>query len=418
MPPPTWLTSILAPCVLGAALLAGPLSKAREPPLAGWDLPAQAQVIDQRAFNALERVESQEAFDGSSLFYPPGTDASSLKARPYHVYHDDFYAVIGPEPTLTLIAATETDPLFHEAVVWYPPTDEVFFVQNAGARAAGTGLAKSAIIQKIDLAQADAAKHKANATGEVDVRVVPSQPQVINPNGGTNWRGQIVFAGEGQGADVPSALYAMNPVAPYNTTVLVNNFFGRQFSSLNDVAVHPSNGWIYFTDVDYGHLQDFRAKVNIRRQVYRWHPDTGVIQAVADYTLRPNGLTFSPDGKWLYVTDTGAAQGFTGVDWSAPASIYRLPVNDDGTLGPNELFTYVHVGVPDGVHCDTKGNVYSGVGDGLHVWNPAGTLIGKIYTGAVAANFQFAGKGRIVICCETELYYGTLAAEGAHITDL
>jgi hypothetical protein len=31
---------------------------------------------------------------------------------------------------------------------------------------------------------------------------------------------------------------------------------------------------------------------------------------------------------------------------------------------------------------------------------------------------QFAGKGRIVICGETELFYGTLAAEGAHITDL
>jgi len=26
---------------------------------------------------------------------------------------------------------------------------------------------------------------------------------------------------------------------------------GRQFNSLNDVAVHK-NGWIYFTDVDYG----------------------------------------------------------------------------------------------------------------------------------------------------------------------
>lgn len=128
-------------------------------------------------------------------------------------------------------------------------------MQNAGAKAAGTGLNKSAIIQKISLAQADAVKDQSNAVGQVDVVVVPSNPQVINPNGGTNWQGQIIFCGEGQGPDVPSALYSMNPVAPYNTTVLVNNFFGRQFSSLNDVAVHPSNGWIYFTDVDYGFLQ-------------------------------------------------------------------------------------------------------------------------------------------------------------------
>jgi hypothetical protein len=30
---------------------------------------------------------------------------------------------------------------------------------------------------------------------------------------------------------------------------------------------------------------------------------------------------------------------------------------------------------------------------------------------------QFAGKGRMVICAETRLYYVTLGAEGARITD-
>lgn len=54
----------------------------------------------------------------TQLFYPPGTDSASLKARPFHVYHDDFYAIIGSNPTLTVVAATDKDPLFHEAVVW------------------------------------------------------------------------------------------------------------------------------------------------------------------------------------------------------------------------------------------------------------------------------------------------------------
>lgn len=65
----------------------------------------------------------------------------------------------------------------------YPPTDEVFFVQNAGAPAAGTGLNKSSIIQKISLAEADAVTSVRNATGNVTVTVVPSDPEVINPNG-------------------------------------------------------------------------------------------------------------------------------------------------------------------------------------------------------------------------------------------
>jgi gluconolactonase len=99
------------------------------------------------------------------------------------VYTDEFYNIIGSNPTLTLIAKTDGDPLFHEAVVWHPPTDEVFFVQNAGAEAAGTGLAKSAIIQKIDLSQADAVTSQTDASGQVDVVTVDSQPQVINPNG-------------------------------------------------------------------------------------------------------------------------------------------------------------------------------------------------------------------------------------------
>jgi gluconolactonase len=64
-----------------------------------------------------------------------------------------------------------------------PATNEAFFVQNAGAIAAGTGLNKSSIIQKISVAEADAVKDSRNATGNVTVTVVPSTPQVVNPNG-------------------------------------------------------------------------------------------------------------------------------------------------------------------------------------------------------------------------------------------
>lgn len=70
----------------------------------------------------------------------------------------------------------------------YPPTDEVFFVQNAGAVAAGTGLNKSAITQKISLAQAAQAASQGtmNATNIVDVVTVDANPPIINPNGVSN----------------------------------------------------------------------------------------------------------------------------------------------------------------------------------------------------------------------------------------
>ena len=49
----------------------------------------------------------------------------------------------------------------------------------------------------------------------------------------------------------------------------------------------------------------------------------------------------------------------------------------------------------------------------MHVWNPSGVLLGKIYLGVGSANFAFAGEGRMVICAETELYYASLNATGA-----
>lgn len=122
----------------------------------------------------------------------------------------------------------------------------MFFCQNAGAKAAGTGLEVSAVIAKIHVPQAVAVSHQRDAVGQVQVDVVDFKPAVINPNGdspfpfafamycparmrdvrlnadlnlgGTNYKGNIIFAGEGMGADIAPALYLANPIPPYNTT--------------------------------------------------------------------------------------------------------------------------------------------------------------------------------------------------------
>lgn len=86
-----------------------------------------------------------------------------------------------------------------------------------------------------------------------------------------------------------------------NNVVILNNFFGRQFNSLNDVSVNPRNGEIYFTDVMYAYLQDFRPAPGLPNQVYRFNLETGLVQVVADGINMPNGrfaiqngLLFSP----------------------------------------------------------------------------------------------------------------------------
>jgi gluconolactonase len=187
------------------------------------DVPSQAQVVNQLAATVLDYVPPPLQANATSvggfytstlarltfilgflqLFIPPGSTLESLMAKPFHIYDDSFYDIIGTNPTLTLLADGSSTLLFHEAVVWYvpwmlkngtiltgelfrnPPTDEVFFVQNAGAKAAGTGLTKSSVISKIKLSQAAtaAASGLRNQSGNVDIIQVDSSPMVINPNG-------------------------------------------------------------------------------------------------------------------------------------------------------------------------------------------------------------------------------------------
>jgi gluconolactonase len=54
----------------------------------------------------------------AQLFVWPGVTAESLLAKPFHIYDEEFYDVIGSSPSLTQIASSETDPIFHEAVTW------------------------------------------------------------------------------------------------------------------------------------------------------------------------------------------------------------------------------------------------------------------------------------------------------------
>ncbi|KAJ5860288.1 SMP-30/Gluconolaconase/LRE-like region [Penicillium soppii] len=387
-------------------------------PVISTNVPDQAQIIDQRVFNVLNNTRPPAEFNATNVFVPPGSTGDSLTERPFHVYDEEFLKIIGKGPTLTRIAHSSKDPLFHEAVVWSRETDEVFFVQNAGAKNASTGLKKSAIIEKISLAQAAAVSDKTDAVGLVNVTTVPSLPMVVNPNGEINPKTRnrsLIFTSEGQGDDKPPGLSVVNPKKPYNSTVILNNYFGRQFNSLNDVAIHPKNKEIYFTDTIYGWVQDFRPAPGLQDQIYRFNPDTGAVTVVADDFDHPNGLTFSPDGDYAYITDTGISNGFFGMNFTRPASVYRYDVKEDGTFENRKLFAFVNSGAPDGIHCDSWGNVYAGCGDGVQVWNPSGKLLGKIYVGATSANFNFAGKGRMVICAETDLYYATLAAGGNYV---
>jgi gluconolactonase len=69
-------------------------------------------------------------------------------------------------------------------------------------------------------------------------------------NGGTGpYNSSLLIINSGRGP-LPPTMALVDPIPPYNTTILMDNYYGRQFNSLNDLKVHP-NGQIFFTDTVY-----------------------------------------------------------------------------------------------------------------------------------------------------------------------
>ena len=73
------------------------------------------------------------------------------------------------------------------------------------------------------------------------------------------------------------------------------------------------------------------------------------------------------------------------------------------------LFAMAANGIPDGIKCDMKGNVYSGCGDGINVWCPGGVLLGIIEVTGGAANFCFGREGSLYILNEHRMWKAQLA---------
>jgi gluconolactonase len=79
------------------------------------------------------------------------------------------------------------------------------------------------------------------------------------------------------------------------------------------------------------------------------------------------------------------------------------------------VFAECTCGVFDGFRLDTEGRIWTSAGDGVHVYDPDGTLLGKVLVPEVVANVCFGGpKGnRLYICATTSLYAILLPVNGA-----
>lgn len=200
-------------------------------------------------------------------------------------------------------------------------------------------------------------------------------------------------------------------------TVLCDRIEGKRLNSPNDVVV-ASDGAIYFTDPPFGihgNYEGHRAEPELREAVYRIDPRTRQTTVVADDVIGPNGLCFSPDEKQLYIVES------RGVP---TRKIKVYDVADDGRRLTNGR---VHIdcgpGTSDGMRCDEQGNLWCGWGmgdpalDGVMVFAPDATPIGRIALPERCANVCFGGRARsrlFMAACQSiyALYVNVAGAKG------
>jgi gluconolactonase len=200
--------------------------------------------------------------------------------------------------------------------------------------------------------------------------------------------------------------------------VLMDRFQDKKLNAPNDLAVH-SDGAIWFSDPGYGIMSNYeghKATFELPASVYRLDTKTGEATVVASDLDKPNGLCFSPDEKRLYIVDTGIPKRA-----GEPRPIRVYDVVDGARLRNGRMFANMSPGSSDGIRCDVDGNLWSAAGwagegyNGVHVFAPDGTLIGKIHLPETCANLCFGGakKNRLFMAASQSLYAIYVETQGA-----
>jgi gluconolactonase len=178
---------------------------------------------------------------------------------------------------------------------------------------------------------------------------------------------------------------------------LADKYMGKRLNSPNDL-VFAKNGDLYFTDPPYGLQGDVLDPKNPHKEldfqgVYRLSAK-GELTLLTKEMTKPNGIGLSPDEKTLYVANSDPAKAI----WMA------FPINDDGSLGKGKVIhdatdavkASPNKGLPDGLKVDAKGNIFATAVNGVYVFSPDGTLLGRIVTNDKTANCAWGDDGTVL----------------------
>jgi gluconolactonase len=183
-------------------------------------------------------------------------------------------------------------------------------------------------------------------------------------------------------------------------TVLADRYQGKRLNSPNDL-VYRSDGTLYFTDPPFGlpkFFDDPRKELPFSG-VFSWRD--GRLRLLTRDLKGPNGIVFSPDEKYLYVSN-----------WDPTAkTVTRYPVRRDGTLDKGVVLIDLTQQIPgeealDGMKADIRGNLYLSAPGGVWIYDPQGRHLGTITAPRPVHNFAWGGNdGRtLYLCARSALY--------------
>jgi len=190
-------------------------------------------------------------------------------------------------------------------------------------------------------------------------------------------------------------------------TVLADRYQGKRLNSPNDL-VYKKDGALYFTDPPFGlpkFFDDPRKELSFSG-VYR--VKDGQVTLVAKDLSGPNGVAFSPDEKFLYVTN-----------WDERKKVVmRYPVKADGTLTAGSVF-FDMTSAPgeealDGMKVDAEGHLFVSGPGGVWVISGEGKHLGTLKFPQLPANMAWGdADGRtLYLTARTSVYRLRLGVPG------
>ncbi len=133
---------------------------------------------------------------------------------------------------------------------------------------------------------------------------------------------------------------------------------------------------------------------------------SGATTLITASLTNPNGILVSPDGDVLYVSVPDSRQ------------VFRARIDSPGRVRDMKAFftgsTEIDRYGPDGMACDSRGNVYAAYHRFIAIISPEGRLLGRIKIPEHATNCTFGGQenATLFVTTQTSLFAVRMPVSG------